>query len=83
MPINPFWAPIIGICVENWRTLRLKKVENQMSRHDTRYRSEDISPVVQSKFFRKQFLLLMYLASNQIKTGFGEIYQNILKYILP
>ena len=46
MLINPFWAPIIGICVENWRTKPLQKVENQMSRHDKRYRSEDISPLV-------------------------------------
>ena len=44
MLINPFWAPIIGICVENWQCL--KKVENHMSRHDKRYRSEAISPPV-------------------------------------
>ena len=48
MLINHIWASIIEICVEKWRTQSLKKIEIQMSRHEKRYRSEAIAPVVQS-----------------------------------
>ena len=42
--INHIWASIIEICVEKWRTQSLKKIEIQMSRHEKRYRSEEIAP---------------------------------------
>ena len=45
MLINHIWASIIEICVEKWRTQSLKKIEIQMSRHEKRYRSEEMSPV--------------------------------------
>ena len=44
MLINHIWASIIEICVEKWRTQSLKKIEIQMSRHEKRYRSEEMSP---------------------------------------
>ena len=44
MLINHIWASIIEICVEKWRTQSLKKIEIQMSRHEKRYRSEEIAP---------------------------------------
>ena len=50
MLINHIWASIIEICVEKWRTQSLKKIEIQMSRHEKRYRSEEIAPVVQQLF---------------------------------
>ena len=45
--INPLWAPIIvlKIGVPNFSKKLKIKFENQISRHDKRYRSEDISPV--------------------------------------
>ena len=46
MLINHIWASIIEICVEKWRTQSLKKIEIQMSRHEKRYRSEEMSPQV-------------------------------------
>ena len=46
MLINHIWASIIEICVEKWRTQSLKKIEIQMSRHEKRYRSEEMSPPV-------------------------------------
>ena len=46
MLINHIWASIIEICVEKWRTQSLKKIEIQMSRHEKRYRSEEMSPWV-------------------------------------
>ena len=46
MLINHIWASIIEICVEKWRTQSLKKIEIQMSRHEKRYRSEEMSPGV-------------------------------------
>ena len=45
MLINHIWASIIEICVEKWRTQSLKKIEIQMSRHEKRYRSEEMSPL--------------------------------------
>ena len=48
MLINHIWASIIEICVEKWRTQSLKKFEIQMSRHEKRYRSEEMSPVAHS-----------------------------------
>ena len=45
MLINHIWASIIEICVEKWRTQSLKKFEIQMSRHEKRYRSEEMAPV--------------------------------------
>ena len=50
MLINHIWASIIEICVEKWRTQSLKKIEIQMSRHEKRYRSEEMAPVV-SKYW--------------------------------
>ena len=47
MLINHIWASIIEICVEKWRTQSLKKIEIQMSRHEKRYRSEEMSPVAE------------------------------------
>ena len=44
MLINHIWASIIEICVEKWRTQSFEKIEIQMSRHEKRYRSEEISP---------------------------------------
>ena len=44
MLINHIWASIIEICVEKWRTQSLKKFEIQMSRHEKRYRSEEMAP---------------------------------------
>ena len=44
MLINHIWASIIEICVEKWRTQSFKKFEIQMSRHETRYRSEEMAP---------------------------------------
>ena len=44
MLINHIWASIIEICVEKWRTQSLKKIEIQMSRHEKRYRSEEMAP---------------------------------------
>ena len=44
MLINHIWASIIEICIEKWRTQSLKKIEIQMSRHEKRYRSEEMSP---------------------------------------
>ena len=49
MLINHIWASIIEICVEKWRTQSLKKIEIQMSRHEKRYRSEEMAPVVEFK----------------------------------
>ena len=46
MLINHIWASIIEICVEKWRTQSLKKFEIQMSRHEKRYRSEEMAPIV-------------------------------------
>ena len=46
MLINHIWASIIEICVEKWRTQSFKKIEIQMSRHEKRYRSEEIAPNV-------------------------------------
>ena len=46
MLINHIWASIIEICVEKWRTQSFKKIEIQMSRHEKRYRSEEMSPTV-------------------------------------
>ena len=46
MLINHIWASIIEICVEKWRTQSLKKFEIQMSRHEKRYRSEEMAPGV-------------------------------------
>ena len=46
MLINHIWASIIEICVEKWRTQSLKKIEIQMSRHEKRYRSEEIAPTI-------------------------------------
>ena len=46
MLINHIWASITEICVEKWRTQSLKKNEIQMSRHEKRYRSEEMSPLV-------------------------------------
>ena len=45
MLINHIWASIIEICVEKWRTQSLKKFEIQMSRHEKRYRSEEMAPM--------------------------------------
>ena len=44
MLINHIWASIIEICVEKWRTQSLKKFEIKMSRHEKRYRSEEMAP---------------------------------------
>ena len=44
MLINHIWASITEICVEKWRTQSFKKIEIQMSRHEKRYRSEEVSP---------------------------------------
>ena len=49
MLINHILASIIEICVEKWRTQSLKKIEIQMSRHEKRYRSEEIAPAVDFK----------------------------------
>ena len=49
MLINHIWASIIEICVEKWRTQSLKKIEIQMSRHEKRYRSEEMSPYMTHK----------------------------------
>ena len=46
--INHIWASIIEIWFQKWHTQSLKKIEIQMSRHEKRYRSEAIAPVVQS-----------------------------------
>ena len=46
MLINHIWASIIEICVEKWRTQSFKKIEIQMSRHEKRYRSEEMSPAL-------------------------------------
>ena len=48
MLINHIWASIIEICVEKWRTQSLKKIEIQMSRHEKRYRSEEMAPLALS-----------------------------------
>ena len=50
MLINHIWASIIEICVEKWRTQSLKKIEIQMSRHEKRYRSEEMSPQADQLF---------------------------------
>ena len=46
MLINHIWASIIEICVEKWRTQSLKKFEILMSRHEKRYRSEEMAPKI-------------------------------------
>ena len=44
MLINHIWASIIEIWFQKWHTQSLKKIEIQMSRHEKRYRSEEMSP---------------------------------------
>ena len=46
MLINHIWASIIEIWFQKWHTQSLKKIEIQMSRHEKRYRSEEIAPAV-------------------------------------
>ena len=58
MLINHIWASIIEICVKKWRTQSLKKIEIQMSRHEKRYRSEEIVLYV-------QLYMIMYLCHKQ------------------
>ena len=48
MLINHIWASIIEICVEKWRDQSFKKIEIQMSRHEKRYRSEEMAPLALS-----------------------------------
>ena len=60
MLINHIWASIIEICVEKWRTQSLKKIEIQMSRHEKRYRSEEIAPSV------SKALEYIYYANNTL-----------------
>ena len=67
MLINHIWASIIEICVEKWRTQRLKKIEIQMSRHEKRYRSEEIAPVVSS--YSPFFILSIRKRSTFVLTG--------------
>ena len=45
MLINHIWASIIEIWFQKWHTQSLKKIEIQMSRHEKRYRSEEMSPI--------------------------------------
>ena len=45
MLINHIWASIIEICVEKWRTQSLKKIEIQMSRHETWQTCPDMAHV--------------------------------------
>ena len=47
MLINHIWASIIEIWFQKWHTQSLKKIEIQMSRHEKRYRSEEMAPTVQ------------------------------------
>ena len=49
---------IIEICVEKWRTQSFKKIEIQMSRHEKRYRSEEIVLYL-------QLYMIMYLCHKQ------------------
>ena len=59
MLINHIWASITEICVEKWRTQSLKKIEIQMSRHEKRYRSEEMSPVGGGSIRRKVLVHLL------------------------
>ena len=62
MLINHIWASIIEIWFQKWHTQSLKKIEIQMSRHEKRYRSEEIAPVVDFWYFScaKPVILLFH-----------------------
>ena len=51
MLINHIWASIIEIWFQKWHTQSLKKIEIQMSRHEKRYRSEEMAPSAASGLF--------------------------------
>ena len=61
MLINHDWASIIEIYVEKWRTQSLKKIEIQMSRHEKRYRSEEMPPTYVADFNSCAHQPLFYL----------------------
>ena len=57
MLINHIWASIIEICIEKWRTQSLKKIEIQMSRHEKRYRSEEMSPTADNTYTLRSIII--------------------------
>ena len=71
MLINHIWASITEICVEKWRTQSFKKIKIQMSRHEKRYRSEEIAPFVDGGITAVQIALDMILQLNQC--GFNVV----------